>query len=98
MQDANERRRENRRPCETPATLSNPTPDPRRAGDPYDTREVGGVNVSGRGVAFVSDRPLAPGTYHRIRLPGEAAATGPEVRVRHCRPGDDGYVVGGELR
>ena len=93
-----DRRAESREPLDERVRVSNPTPDPRRAGDPYDSREVADVNVSGRGVGFVSDRPLAPGTYHRIELPGVLSHAGPEVRVRHCTPTADGYVVGGELR
>ena len=97
-QTPDERRQYARRPCEAPATLSNPTPDPRRREDPHDTRQVSGVNLSGhRGVGFVSDRPLRPGTYHRIRLPDQPHAAGPEVRVTHCSACEQGYAVGGEL-
>ena len=92
-----ERRRHRRERCVESATLSNPTPDRRLGRDPYDARPVAEVNVSGRGVGFFSDRPLQVGTYHRIRLPGDLRAAGPEIKVRHCKPSKDGYVVGGEL-
>ena len=92
-----ERRRHRREACAARATLSNPTPDRRLGADPYDTREVAEVNLSGRGVGFFSDRPLQVGTYHRIRLPDGSRPAGPEVKVRHCKPSGDGYVIGGEL-
>ena len=92
-----ERRKHRRDRCAAPAVLSNPTPDRRLGADPYDTREVADVNLSGRGVGFFSDRPLQVGTYHRIRLPDATRAAGPEVKVRHCKPAPNGYVIGGEL-
>ena len=92
-----ERRRHFRERAAAPATLSNPTPDRRLGRDPYDTRQVNEVNVSGRGVGFLSDRPLQIGTYHRIRLPGNIRAAGPEIKVRHCKATGHGYVIGGEL-
>ena len=92
-----ERRREARQPAPGRVWVSAPTPDWRRRDNPYHKRQVAGHNLSRRGVSFRSDQPMMPGTFHRLELgladPFDPAA---EVRVSHCTPIGDGYLVGGQ--
>lgn len=88
-----ERRRSVRKPCIVDAFIISPT-----ATNPYERREVSGINLSKHGIAFDFNEPIANGTYWLIEIGMGEQRMVSEVRIVSCRKTEDGfYQVGSEF-
>lgn len=88
-----ERRRSKRQPCSMEAFIISPT-----ATNPYERREVSGVNLSKHGIAFAFVEPIAADTYWLIEIGVGDQRLVSEVRIIDCRAIEDGlYQVGSEF-
>ena len=88
-----ERRRSARKPCSAEAFIISPT-----ATNPYERREVSGVNLSRHGIAFDYVEPVAKGTYWLIEIGIGEQRLVSEVKIVSCRAIEDGlFQIGSEF-